>query len=145
MTCQAFSSADSFTTLAGDSSALPLLIHHAGTGDCLPVSSHATSMVSAGVGLDRGAVGQEWGWTGVQLDRGAVGQDLGAKEALERNFEEKSKPSSQEIVRMAEGLHLEKEVVRVWFCNRRQREKRVKTSLHQGSFHNLAKESSTCR
>ncbi|KAL4635695.1 pituitary-specific positive transcription factor 1 isoform X1 [Arapaima gigas] len=115
MTCQAFSSADSFTTLAGDSSALPLLIHHAGTGDCLPVSSHATSMV------------------------------LGAKEALERNFEEKSKPSSQEIVRMAEGLHLEKEVVRVWFCNRRQREKRVKTSLHQGSFHNLAKESSTCR
>lgn len=47
---------------------------------------------------------------------------------------EKSKPSSQEIVRMAEGLHLEKEVVRVWFCNRRQREKRVKTSLHHSSF-----------
>lgn len=59
---------------------------------------------------------------------------LGAKEALERNFVEKSKPSSQEIVRMAEGLHLEKEVVRVWFCNRRQREKRVKTSLHHSSF-----------
>nr|XP_023653055.1 pituitary-specific positive transcription factor 1 [Paramormyrops kingsleyae] len=70
---------------------------------------------------------------------------LGAKEALERNFEEKSKPSSQEIVRMAEGLHLEKEVVRVWFCNRRQREKRVKTSLHQGSFHSLAKDSPACR
>ncbi|XP_056320991.1 pituitary-specific positive transcription factor 1 [Danio aesculapii] len=59
---------------------------------------------------------------------------LGAKEALERSFVEKSKPSSQEIVRMAEGLHLEKEVVRVWFCNRRQREKRVKTSLHHSSF-----------
>ncbi|KAG7463730.1 hypothetical protein MATL_G00179710 [Megalops atlanticus] len=70
---------------------------------------------------------------------------LGAKEALERNFMEKSKPSSQEIVRMAEGLHLEKEVVRVWFCNRRQREKRVKTSLHHSSFHSLAKESPTCR
>ncbi|TRY57966.1 hypothetical protein DNTS_030957 [Danionella cerebrum] len=55
---------------------------------------------------------------------------LGAKEALERSFVEKSKPSSQEILRMAEGLRLEKEVVRVWFCNRRQREKRVKTSLH---------------
>ncbi|XP_033843177.1 pituitary-specific positive transcription factor 1 [Periophthalmus magnuspinnatus] len=55
---------------------------------------------------------------------------LGAKEALERSFVEKTKPSSQEITRIAKGLHLEKEVVRVWFCNRRQREKRVKTSLN---------------
>ncbi|XP_077472636.1 pituitary-specific positive transcription factor 1 [Stigmatopora argus] len=54
---------------------------------------------------------------------------LGAKEALEHTFVEKNKPSSQEIARIAKGLHLEKEVVRVWFCNRRQREKRVKTSL----------------
>uniref|UniRef100_A0A3P8ZQW7 POU domain protein n=1 Tax=Esox lucius TaxID=8010 RepID=A0A3P8ZQW7_ESOLU len=68
---------------------------------------------------------------------------LGAKEALECSFGEKSKPSSQEIVRMAEGLHLEKEVVRVWFCNRRQREKRVKTSLHHSSY--LTKDSPTCR
>ncbi|KAL2081728.1 hypothetical protein ACEWY4_023581 [Coilia grayii] len=67
---------------------------------------------------------------------------MGAKEALERNFVEKSKPSSQEIVRMAEGLHLEKEVVRVWFCNRRQREKRVKTNLHHSSF--LAKGEHLC-
>lgn len=44
---------------------------------------------------------------------------------------------------MAEGLHLEKEVVRVWFCNRRQREKRVKTSLHHSSF--MAKETAACR
>ncbi|NXT99426.1 PIT1 factor, partial [Buphagus erythrorhynchus] len=50
---------------------------------------------------------------------------IAAKEALERHFGEQSKPSSQEIMRMAEGLNLEKEVVRVWFCNRRQREKRV--------------------
>ncbi|XP_068602626.1 pituitary-specific positive transcription factor 1 [Brachionichthys hirsutus] len=55
---------------------------------------------------------------------------LGAKEALEHSFLEKSKPSSQEIARIAKALHLEKEVVRVWFCNRRQREKRVKTSLN---------------
>ncbi|CAL8321012.1 unnamed protein product [Merluccius merluccius] len=68
---------------------------------------------------------------------------MGAKEALERSFIEKSKPSSQEILRMAEGLHLEKEVVRVWFCNRRQREKRVKTSLHLSCY--LAKESPGCR
>eukprot|EP00063_Salmo_salar_P045613 XP_014020448.1 PREDICTED: pituitary-specific positive transcription factor 1 isoform X2 [Salmo salar] len=68
---------------------------------------------------------------------------LGAKEALERSFGQKIKPSSQEIVRMAEGLHLEKEVVRVWFCNRRQREKRVKTSLHHSSY--LIKNSPTYR
>ncbi|CAJ1079897.1 pituitary-specific positive transcription factor 1 [Xyrichtys novacula] len=67
---------------------------------------------------------------------------LGAKEALERSFVEKSKPSSQEIARIAKGLHLEKEVVRVWFCNRRQREKRVKTSLNLSSC--LSKISPTC-
>lgn len=58
---------------------------------------------------------------------------LGAKEALEHSFVEKNKPSSQEIARIAKVLHLEKEVVRVWFCNRRQREKRVKTSLNLSS------------
>ncbi|RXM32357.1 Pituitary-specific positive transcription factor 1 [Acipenser ruthenus] len=67
-----------------------------------------------------------------------------AKDALERHFREKSKPSSQEIVRMAEGLHLEKEVVRVWFCNHRQREKRVKTSLHQNTFLSLSKDQACC-
>ncbi|XP_030614552.1 pituitary-specific positive transcription factor 1 isoform X3 [Archocentrus centrarchus] len=67
---------------------------------------------------------------------------LGAKEALERSFVEKTKPSSQEIARIAKGLHLEKEVVRVWFCNRRQREKRVKTSLNLSSC--LTKISPSC-
>ncbi|XP_069010643.1 pituitary-specific positive transcription factor 1 [Embiotoca jacksoni] len=67
---------------------------------------------------------------------------LGAKEALECSFVEKSKPSSQEIARIAKGLHLEKEVVRVWFCNRRQREKRVKTSLNLSSC--LTKISPNC-
>ncbi|NWY17579.1 PIT1 factor, partial [Aphelocoma coerulescens] len=70
---------------------------------------------------------------------------IAAKEALERHFGEQSKPSSQEIVRMAEGLNLEKEVVRVWFCNRRQREKRVKTSLHQNTFSSIIKEHHECR
>uniref|UniRef100_A0A8C8RCC9 POU domain protein n=1 Tax=Pelusios castaneus TaxID=367368 RepID=A0A8C8RCC9_9SAUR len=65
---------------------------------------------------------------------------IAAKEALERHFGEQNKPSSQEIMRMAEGLNLEKEVVRVWFCNRRQREKRVKTSLHQNTFSSIMKE-----
>ncbi|XP_077198464.1 pituitary-specific positive transcription factor 1 isoform X4 [Paroedura picta] len=70
---------------------------------------------------------------------------IAAKEALESHFAEQSKPSSQEIMRMAEGLNLEKEVVRVWFCNRRQREKRVKTSLHQNSFHSIIKDHPDCQ
>ncbi|KAM8976542.1 pituitary-specific positive transcription factor 1 [Pelodytes ibericus] len=70
---------------------------------------------------------------------------IAAKEALESHFGEQSKPSSQEIMRMAEGLNLEKEVVRVWFCNRRQREKRVKTSLHQNAFNSFTKDHHECR
>ncbi|XP_075054313.1 pituitary-specific positive transcription factor 1 isoform X1 [Mixophyes fleayi] len=70
---------------------------------------------------------------------------IAAKEALESHFGEQSKPSSQEIMRMAESLNLEKEVVRVWFCNRRQREKRVKTSLHQNAFSTFTKDHHECR
>lgn len=55
---------------------------------------------------------------------------LTAKEALERHFMKHPKPSSLEVYRIAESLGLDKEVVRVWFCNRRQREKRVKTTLN---------------
>ncbi|XP_051675137.1 pituitary-specific positive transcription factor 1 isoform X2 [Oryctolagus cuniculus] len=69
---------------------------------------------------------------------------IAAKDALERHFGEQNKPSSQEITRMAEELNLEKEVVRVWFCNRRQREKRVKTSLNQSLF-SISKEHLECR
>ncbi|KAJ7320440.1 hypothetical protein JRQ81_019951, partial [Phrynocephalus forsythii] len=70
---------------------------------------------------------------------------IAAKEALESHFAEQSKPASQEIMRMAEGLNLEKEVVRVWFCNRRQREKRVKTSLHQNTFTAIIKDHQECQ
>uniref|UniRef100_A0A3Q2XJA6 POU domain protein n=1 Tax=Hippocampus comes TaxID=109280 RepID=A0A3Q2XJA6_HIPCM len=44
--------------------------------------------------------------------------------ALERNFSNQ-KPTSEEILLMAEQLNMEKEVIRVWFCNRRQKEKRI--------------------
>lgn len=54
---------------------------------------------------------------------------IAAKEALERHFQTQPKPSSSDITKVADSLHLEKEVVRVWFCNRRQREKRLRTSI----------------
>lgn len=53
---------------------------------------------------------------------------VGAKDTLERHFMTQPKPSSLDISRIADSLSLEKEVVRVWFCNRRQREKRVRSS-----------------
>lgn len=54
---------------------------------------------------------------------------VGAKETLERHFVTQPKPSSSEITKVADALNLDKEVVRVWFCNRRQREKRVRNSI----------------
>jgi len=47
------------------------------------------------------------------------------KGALETHFLKNSKPTANDISSLAEMLQLEKEVVRVWFCNRRQKEKRM--------------------
>jgi len=51
--------------------------------------------------------------------------EVSVKGALETHFHKQPKPSAQEISALAESLQLEKEVVRVWFCNRRQKEKRM--------------------
>ncbi|XP_048007919.1 POU domain, class 2, transcription factor 2 isoform X2 [Megalobrama amblycephala] len=48
--------------------------------------------------------------------------------ALERSFITNQKPTSEEILLIAEKLNMEKEVIRVWFCNRRQKEKRINPS-----------------
>ncbi|XP_062861442.1 POU domain, class 2, transcription factor 1b [Trichomycterus rosablanca] len=45
--------------------------------------------------------------------------------ALENSFLENQKPTSEEITLIADQLNMEKEVIRVWFCNRRQKEKRI--------------------
>ncbi|XP_010624368.1 POU domain, class 3, transcription factor 1, partial [Fukomys damarensis] len=51
--------------------------------------------------------------------------EVGVKGALESHFLKCPKPSAHEITGLADSLQLEKEVVRVWFCNRRQKEKRM--------------------
>ncbi|XP_049904449.1 POU domain, class 3, transcription factor 3-A [Epinephelus moara] len=51
--------------------------------------------------------------------------EVSVKGALESHFLKCPKPSAQEINSLADTLQLEKEVVRVWFCNRRQKEKRM--------------------
>lgn len=45
--------------------------------------------------------------------------------ALEKGFQQNPIPSSEEITSVADQLSIEKEVVRVWFCNRRQKQKRI--------------------
>ncbi|KAK0041490.1 POU domain class 3 transcription factor 1 [Biomphalaria pfeifferi] len=51
--------------------------------------------------------------------------EVTVKGALESHFMKCPKPSAPEITHLADQLQLEKEVVRVWFCNRRQKEKRM--------------------
>ena len=53
------------------------------------------------------------------------------KKKLEQHFLKSPRPSVLEITCLAEQLQLEKEVVRVWFQNRRQKEKRM-TPLKMG-------------
>ncbi|XP_013774748.2 POU domain, class 3, transcription factor 4-like [Limulus polyphemus] len=55
--------------------------------------------------------------------------EVSVKSALETHFLRQQKPMAQEIASLANSLHLEKEVVRVWFCNRRQKEKRMTTNV----------------
>lgn len=48
-----------------------------------------------------------------------------AKLALESHFKHQPTPSSSEYAILADALGLDKEVVRIWFCNRRQKERKV--------------------
>ncbi|CAF0932216.1 unnamed protein product [Adineta ricciae] len=59
--------------------------------------------------------------------------EISIKQALEIQFSRNPKPAAQDIAQLADQLQLEKEVVRVWFCNRRQKEKRVTPPLGDGS------------
>lgn len=52
--------------------------------------------------------------------------------ALEKAFMVNPKPTSEEITNLADSLCMEKEVVRVWFCNRRQKEKRINPPTGEG-------------
>ncbi|KAG7236884.1 hypothetical protein INR49_000145, partial [Caranx melampygus] len=73
MACQAFSS-DSFTPLAGES-ALPILMHHASTSECMPNISHAHSMVSAvSSGLSLGQTSKR---SHMHLSTSSLGNALG--------------------------------------------------------------------
>ncbi|CAB3408392.1 unnamed protein product [Caenorhabditis bovis] len=57
--------------------------------------------------------------------------EVNVKSRLEYHFQANQKPNAQEITQVANELQLEKEVVRVWFCNRRQKEKRMTPQFDQ--------------
>jgi len=57
--------------------------------------------------------------------------------ALERAFQQNPKPNSEELSMISHSLYMEKEVVRVWFCNRRQKEKRVPDNTSKDSLMNF--------
>lgn len=62
--------------------------------------------------------------------------------ALEKAFTINPKPTSEEITQLADRLCMEKEVVRVWFCNRRQKEKRINPALESPNGINCQSDSS---
>jgi len=66
--------------------------------------------------------------------------EVSIKQTLEQHFLKSPKPSAQEITMLAEQLGLEKEVVRVWFCNRRQKEKRMTPPNMGGEYNPLTGE-----
>ena len=50
------------------------------------------------------------------------------KRSLEAYFAIQPRPSGEKIAQIADKLDLKKNVVRVWFCNQRQKQKRMKFS-----------------
>lgn len=53
------------------------------------------------------------------------------KRSLEAFFSVQPRPSGEKIAQIAEKLDLKKNVVRVWFCNQRQKQKRMKFAAIQ--------------
>ena len=54
------------------------------------------------------------------------------KRSLEAYFAVQPRPSGEKIAAIAEKLDLKKNVVRVWFCNQRQKQKRMKFAAQTG-------------
>jgi len=71
------------------------------------------------------------------IDKKRKRTSIGAaeKRSLEAYFAMQPRPSSDKLAAIAEKLDLSKNVVRVWFCNQRQKKKRMKFSVH--SVHSI--------
>ena len=67
-------------------------------------------------------------------ERAAIGNK--SREALEQIYVHNPKPSSKQIQDIAQDLQLAKGTVRVWFCNRRQRENRMRSIMIKSGMSN---------
>nr|XP_056711455.1 POU domain, class 4, transcription factor 2 [Euleptes europaea] len=67
-------------------------------------------------------------FNGVEKKRKRTSIAAPEKRSLEAYFAIQPRPSSEKIAAIAEKLDLKKNVVRVWFCNQRQKQKRMKYS-----------------
>ena len=57
--------------------------------------------------------------------------DIELKGTLEALFAANQKPNGSQLDEIGKQLNIEKDVVRVWFCNRRQREKKYYALMHE--------------
>lgn len=70
---------------------------------------------------------------GAALDKKRKRTSIAApeKRSLEAFFAIQPRPSGEKIAQIADKLDLKKNVVRVWFCNQRQKQKRMKFASGQ--------------
>lgn len=104
----------------------PLLFRWLEEADALSGQSSTCAM---GGGLDKVGLGGAAG----RRRKKRTSIEVQVKSRLEHHFQKNPKPNAQEITGVANDLQLEKEVVRVWFCNRRQKEKRMTPQGYPGA------------
>jgi len=68
------------------------------------------------------------GGSGIDRKRKRTSIAAPEKRSLEAYFAIQPRPSGEKIAQIADKLDLKKNVVRVWFCNQRQKQKRMKFS-----------------
>lgn len=61
---------------------------------------------------------------GIRKRKKRMSIDATMKAILESHYAVEKKPKRDEVLRIAAEMRLDKEVVRVWFCNRRQKDRR---------------------
>ena len=77
---------------------------------------------------------------GIRKRKKRMSIDATMKSVLESHYAVEKKPKSEDIVKIATEMQLDREVVRVWFCNRRQKDRKMEKAAANISAKNLEKE-----
>lgn len=110
-------------------SLVPNSSHHHGHHHHHSSSHHSHGQNSGGGGGGSGSSSS----SSAAADRKRKRTSIAApeKRSLEMYFNLQPRPSGEKIAQIAEKLDLKKNVVRVWFCNQRQKQKRMKFAAIQ--------------